>query len=201
MPATLPINQFAFEKIRSEKMIYVDKTQLIYNLVSNPDYYFLSRPRRFGKSLLVSILKHLYLGNRKYFKGLWIDQHAEWEWKKWPILFFDFNSISNGNEQELKQGLHYALEINMDRYNIKLFKTGLKEKFKEALIQLNKATNSKIVVLVDEYDKPIIDHLDNEEQIQIANKNRRIIKEFYGVLKDIEAGPIYGRIFVYYWCV
>jgi hypothetical protein len=61
-PAPLPINQFAFEKIRSKNMIYVDKTQLIYNMISNPDYYFLSRPRRFGKSLLVSILKHIYLG-------------------------------------------------------------------------------------------------------------------------------------------
>ncbi|KPA13403.1 AAA-ATPase, partial [Candidatus Magnetomorum sp. HK-1] len=180
IPAALPTNQFAFEKIRSKKMIYVDKTQLIYNMISNPDYYFLSRPLRFGKSLLVSVLKHIYLGNRDFFKGLWIDQHTDWEWKEWPILFFDFNSISNGNEKELKQGLHDALEHNLDRYHITLIKTGLKEKFKEALSQLYKATNSKIVILVDEYDKPIIDHLDNEEHIQIAKKNRRVMKEFYG---------------------
>jgi hypothetical protein len=195
-PAPLPINQFAFEKIRSKNMIYVDKTQQIYNMISNPDYYFLSRPRRFGKSLLVSILKHIYLGNRNYFKGLWIDQHTDWEWKEWPIIWFDFNSISNGNENELKQGLHDALEHNLDRYHIKLIKTGLKEKFKEALSQLHKATHSKIVILVDEYDKPIIDHLDDEEQIQIAKKNRRVMKEFYGILKDIEAGPLVELLFI-----
>jgi len=192
----LPINQFAFEKIRSEQMIYVDKTQLIYNMVSNPDYYFLSRPRRFGKSLLVSILKHLYLGHKAYFKGLWIEKHTDWEWKEWPILIFDFNSISNGNENELKQGLHVALENNMNRYHIKLINTSIKEKFKEALISLNKKTNSKIIILVDEYDKPIIDHLDNEEQIQIAKKNRRVMKEFYGVLKDNEAGPMVEFLFI-----
>ena len=190
IPAPLPTNQFAFEKIRSKNMIYVDKTQLIYNMISNPDYYFLSRPRRFGKSLLVSILKHIYLGNRDYFKGLWIDLHADWEWKEWPILFFDFNSISNGNEEELKKDLHDSLIHNLERYDIKLSKKTLKQKFKEALSKLHKATNSKIVILVDEYDKPIIDHLDNEEHIQIAKNNRRIMKEFYGVLKDNEAGPL-----------
>jgi len=103
--APLPINQFDFEKIRSKKMIYVDKTQLIYNLISNPDYYFLSRPRRFGKSLLISILKHLYWGHRDLFKGLWIDQHGHWEWKKWPVILFDFNSISNSNDRTLTTGL------------------------------------------------------------------------------------------------
>jgi len=195
-PAPLPTNQFVFEKIRSENMIYVDKTQLIYNMISKPEYYFLSRPRRFGKSLLVSILKHIYLGNREYFKGLWIDQHTDWEWKEWPILLFDFNSISNGSEEELKHDLHDSLIHNLERYDIKLRKKNLKQKFKEALIQLNKATNSKIVILVDEYDKPIIDHLDNEEQIKIAQKNRRIMKEFYGVLKDVEAGALVEFLFI-----
>jgi hypothetical protein len=77
-----------------------------------------------------------------------------------------------------------------------LIKTGLKEKFKEALSQLHKATHSKIVILVDEYDKPIIDHLDDEEQIQIAKKNRRVMKDFYGILKDIEAGPLVELLFI-----
>jgi len=195
-PAPLPTNQFVFEKIRSQNMIYVDKTQLIYNMISKPEYYFLSRPRRFGKSLLISTLKHIYLGNREYFKGLWIDQHTDWEWKEWPILLFDFNSISNGSENELKQGLHDALEDNLNPYHIKLTRTGLKEIFKETLIKLHKATNSKIVILVDEYDKPIIDHLDNEEQIQIAKKNRRVMKEFYGVLKDTEIGALIEFFFI-----
>jgi hypothetical protein len=171
-PAPLPTNQFVFEKIRSENMIYVDKTQLIYNMISNPDYYFLSRPRRFGKSLLVSILKHIYLGNRDYFKGLWIEQHTDWEWKEWPILLFDFNSISNGNEEDLKHDLQDSLVHSLERYDIKLSTKNLKQKFKEALIKLNKATKRKIVILVDEYDKPIIDHLDNEAHIQIAKKKQ-----------------------------
>jgi hypothetical protein len=165
-------------------------------MVSNPNYYFLSRPRRFGKSLLVSTLKHLYLGHSAYFTGLWINKNTDWKWKEWPILIFDFNSISTGNEKELKQGLHDALDNNMDRYHIKLIKTGIKEKFKEALIALINAKNRKVVILVDEYDKPIIDHLDNEEQIEIAKKNRRVMKEFYGVLKDNEAGPMVEFLFI-----
>jgi hypothetical protein len=192
----LPINQFAFEKIRSQKMIYVDKTQLIYKMVSHPDYYFLSRPRRFGKSLLISILKHLYSGHRAYFNGLWIDQHTDWEWKQWPILLFDFNSISNANEVALKHDLQDVLENNLERYDIKISKRSIKQKFKEALTSLYKKTNSKIVILVDEYDKPIIDHLDDEEQIQIAKKNRKVLKEFYGVLKDNEVGPLVEFLFI-----
>jgi hypothetical protein len=192
----LPINQFAFEKIRREKMIYVDKTQLIYNMVSNPDYYFLSRPRRFGKSLLVSILKHLYLGHKEYFKGLWIDKNTEWEWKEWPVILFDFNSISNSDDRMLIKGLASSLNRNAKKYNIQLSESDLKEKFIELITVLNEETNSKVVVLVDEYDKPIIDHLDDEEQIQIAKKNRRVMKEFYGVLKDNEAGPLVEFLFI-----
>lgn len=195
-PALLPINKFAFEEIRTRNMIYVDKTQLIYNMISMPDYYFLSRPRRFGKSLLVSILKHYYLGHRQYFKGLWIDQHSDCQWKEWPVLIIDFNSISSGNKEELKQGFHDVLENNMDRYNIKLSQKGLKEKFKEALTKLNKATNSKVVILVDEYDKPIIDHLAGEDQTKIAKANRSVMKEFFGVLKDNEAGPLVELLFI-----
>jgi len=193
---TLPINQFAFEKIRREKMIYVDKTQLIYSMVSNPDYYFLSRPRRFGKSLLVSTLKHLYLGHKEYFKGLWIDKNTEWEWKEWPVILFDFNSISNSDDRALINGLASSLNRNAKKYNIQLSESDLKEKFIELITVLNEKTNSKVIVLVDEYDKPIIDHLDDEEQIQIAKKNRRVMKEFYGVLKDNEAGPLVEFLFI-----
>ena len=196
IPTPLPINQFAFEKIRSGNMIYVDKTQLIYDMISKPDYYFLSRPRRFGKSLLVSILKHIYLGNRDYFKGLWIDQQTDWEWKKWPIIVFDFNSISNSDDLAFKKGLASSLQRNANKYNIQLKEFDIKEKFIELITLLNKATNSKIVILVDEYDKPIIDHLDSEEQIKIAKNNRRIMKEFYGVLKDNEVGPLIELLFI-----
>jgi len=192
----LPINQFAFEKIRSQKMIYVDKTQLIYNMVSHPDFYFLSRPRRFGKSLLISIFKHLYSGHKAYFKGLWIDQHTDWEWKEWPVILFDFNSISSADDYTLTEGLTSALNRNAIKYNIQLNESNLKEKFIELITVLNKKTNTKIVMLVDEYDKPIIDHLDDEEQIQIAKKNRKVLKEFYGVLKDNEVGPLVEFLFI-----
>jgi len=195
-PAPLPTNQFVFEKIRSQNMIYVDKTQLIYTMISKPEYYFLSRPRRFGKSLLVSILKHIYLGNREYFKGLWIDQHTDWEWKEWPVIVFDFNGISSSDDLALKRGLASSLQRNADKYHIQLKESDIKEKFIELIKVLNKATNSKIVILVDEYDKPIIDHLDSEEQIKIAKNNRRIMKEFYGVLKDTEIGSLVEFFFI-----
>jgi len=98
------------------------------------------------------------------------------------VIVLDFNSISTGSKEELKQGFNDALEYNLDPYQIKLSKKGLKEKFKESLTKLYKKTNSKIVILVDEYDKPIIDHLSDANEIKQANANRIVMKEFFGVL-------------------
>jgi len=122
---------------------------------------------------LVSIFKHLYSGHREYFKGLWIDQHADWKWKEWPVILFDFNSISNSDDLTLTNALASSINRNAKKYYIRLNESDLKEKFIELITMLNEITNSKVVILVDEYDKPIIDHLDDEEEIQMAKKTER----------------------------
>ena len=190
----LPINKFSFKEIRSKNMIYVDKTQLIHELVSMPNYYFFSRPRRFGKSLLISTLEHLYKGNRQYFKNLWIENH--WAWKEWPVIIIDFNSISNTDENALRRGFKSALERNAAKYEVELKEFDIKERFAELIFKINKKTNNNVVILVDEYDKPIIDHLSDDGQIIIGKKNRNIMKEFFGVLKDNQAGSLVEFLFI-----
>jgi len=192
--ALLPINKFNFEEIYTRQMVYVDKTELIYQMVSIPNYYFFSRPRRFGKSLLVSTLKHLYLGHQQYFDNLWLGQHTNWEWREWPILLMDFNSISCSNPEALLRGLSASLISNAQKYDIDLKQIDIKEQFKEFIITVSKKTKSKIVILIDEYDKPIIDHIPDD--IDIAKANRKIMKEFFGVLKDIEAGTLVELLFI-----
>ncbi|KPA18038.1 ATPase AAA [Candidatus Magnetomorum sp. HK-1] len=194
--ALLPINKFDFEEIRTKEMIYVDKTELIYQMISMPDNYFLSRPRRFGKSLFVSVLKHLYKGHRHYFRGLWIDKYADWEWKEWPVVIFDFNRISNADAEALTRGFKSALNRNANKYDVKLQEFDIKEQFGELISKLYEKTKSKIIILVDEYDKPIIDHLSDENEIKIANANRMVMKEFFGVLKDSDTGPLVELLFI-----
>jgi len=192
--AMLPINKSNFEEIRSRKMIYVDKTELIYQMVSMPNYYFLSRPRRFGKSLLVSTLKHLYSGHHQYFKNLWLDQHGKWEWKEWPILIMDFNGISSSTPEAFTRGLNASLDRNAQKYQITLNQIDLKEKFTELIFKLHQQTSSKIVILMDEYDKPIIDHIPDD--IDIAKANRKKMKEFFGVFKENETEALIEFLFI-----
>ncbi|ETR66658.1 MAG: hypothetical protein OMM_12511 [Candidatus Magnetoglobus multicellularis str. Araruama] len=177
----LPLNISSFNKIHDYNMTYVDKTHLIYSLVSMPGQYFLSRPRRFGKSLLVSLLKHLFLGHKDYFKGLWIYDH--WQFSSTPVIVFDFNEISHMTPLELEKGLFDVLDIIAGNYHVKLTKTMLKERLAE-LIRKVSIQHGKVIVLVDEYDKPIIDHLGlDDNRLHIAKENRSILKNFLVHLK------------------
>ncbi|MFN4152109.1 MAG: AAA family ATPase, partial [Candidatus Sericytochromatia bacterium] len=161
-------------------MLYVDKTKDIYNLLSSGEtYYFLSRPRRFGKSLLISTLEEIFLGNKELFKDLYI--YEKIEWKKYPIIRIDFTGLVyvEGIEgfkssllNELKNiGLRYKINLKEDK--------DYKLAFRELLEELSKI--NKVVILIDEYDKPIVEYIDDSE---IRDNMRSIIKDFYIVLKE-----------------
>ncbi len=182
----LPIGIQSFEQIVKEGYIYLDKTQHIYNLIESGKYYFLSRPRRFGKSLLVSTLRCLFGGKKELFNGLWIQD--KWEWKKHPVIVIDFNQITIDTPENFKKGLLGSLDEIGKQYGVKLGKQLLKEKFRELILMLKKETGEDVVTLIDEYDKAIISHIGlGEERLQTAKKNRDILKEFYGVIKGADA--------------
>ncbi len=170
-------------QIRAKNAIYVDKTRLIHQLVNEYKYIFLSRPRRFGKSLLVATLKQLYLGNKPIFEGLWILDEWDWE-KKNPVIHLSFDAA-----EYRVLGLYDAILKLLDacaaEYNIKLEEKSMKLKFQELLLTLRTQHHAKVVLLIDEYDKPIIDFL-GDATLDIARKNRLIMRDFYGILKNAD---------------
>jgi hypothetical protein len=174
----LPLGKQTFKDIIKENNIYVDKTQDIYNLLTdNGKYFFLSRPRRFGKSLLISTLEEIFSGNQELFKGLYI--YDKIEWKKYPVIKIDFAKMNLSSPDKLIESLNYSLNSIAEGYNVLIDNSlDFKLKFISLIKELSKF--EKVVILIDEYDKPIIDHIDNLEFIQ---KMRDILKNFYVTIK------------------
>jgi hypothetical protein len=169
-------------EIRAKNCVYVDKTQLVHQLATTGKHYFFSRPRRFGKSLLISTLKELYLGNKVVFDGLWIENN--WDWSKSnPVVHISFDEIDY-TQLGLETAISNQLKKWAKHYSVRLTSVGIKSQFKELLEKISK-THGKVAILIDEYDKPIIDFLEKHE-IQQAQLNRTILREFYGVLKNSE---------------
>lgn len=178
----LPIGLQTFSKLIDGNYLYVDKTGYIYNLISRGgQYYFISRPRRFGKSLLISTLYELFSGNRQLFKGLWIENKIKWE--KYPVIHIDFTSIAYENSELLKRSLEEKLEKFGNQHNIQLTSVNYKTRFEELIEKLALSSNSKVVILIDEYDKPIIDKIEEKE---VVRENRDILREFYSVIKSAD---------------
>ena len=177
MNQKLPIGIQTFEKIRTEDFLYVDKTEAIHRLVTSGDYFFLSRPRRSGKSLTLSTIKSIYLGQHELFTGLWIEN--QWDWDKVrPVIHISFSSVDyQGSGLDL--GIQQMLTLQAEQHNIQLSGTTIKNMFAELMRKLS--VQGKVVLLVDEYDKPIIDYLDDIEQ---AKANQTTLKTFYSVIKD-----------------
>ncbi len=193
----LPIDVQAFEIMRREKYVYVDKTHHIYNMVTKGRYYFLSRPRRFGKSLLISALECFFQGKKELFEGLWIAEHGQWEWNEHPVILFDFSNIINDSPENLKRDIANRLTRLAAQYHIDVSSSLLTSQFSELILTLYRKASMPVVVLIDEYDKPIIDHLGKgEERFHVAEANRDVLKSFFGVLKSVELAPFLRFVFL-----
>jgi len=181
---TLPIGIQNFKTLIEENYIYVDKTKIIYQLVNRKmgKYFFFSRPRRFGKSLLVSTLKELFLGNKELFKELWI-YNSDFKWKNHPVVSLDFSTIGHRTSEELTNNISWKLEQIGQENGIDITSApSIETKFQHLLTQLSKI--NKVVILIDEYDKPLIDHINNSEE---ALKQQELLRSFYSVIKAADA--------------
>ena len=184
-----PIGIQSFEQIIEGGYAYVDKTALVYDLVYNGHIYFLCRPRRFGKSLLVSTLKCYFEGKKELFKGLAIDR-LETEWKQYPVFHIDFNGINFTDAGILDKILMGFVERQESIYGRDKFAEGIGARFASVLKAAHKKTGLRAVVLIDEYDKPLLDVLDQDlytnvdgQQRRLEDWNREVLKGFYSVFK------------------
>lgn len=174
----LPIGIQTFEKIRTENQLYVDKTQDLQRLINDGGgYYFLSRPRRFGKSLTLSTLKAIFSGKKELFSELWIEDQHDWS-QVHPVIHFSFSSIGY-KTLGLDAAISAELQTLSRDLGITLTECGIDRQFRELIRKAG--TESKVVLLIDEYDKPLIDYLDDIEQ---AKANQQTLKNFYSVIKD-----------------
>jgi len=179
----LPVGIQTFRKIAVDDYIYADKTEYIYRLIQEGNYYFLSRPRRFGKSLLVDTMKELFTGERALFKGLWIDS-SDYDFKKYPVIRLDMSQVDTADSARLTDSIMFEISKIADTEEIKLLGNTPANAFTWIIESLRKKYGERVVVLIDEYDKPIIDHMGNPA---VAEKNREVIGNFYGVLKGQDA--------------
>ena len=176
-----PIGIQSFEQIIEDGYVYVDKTDLVYKLTHEGKIYFLSRPRRFGKSLLVSTLKNYYLGHKELFKGLKIDS-LEKDWNVHPVFHVDFNGANFTQAGVLETMLDDYIDKWEKQYDIHTDPgLGVGLRFRDILCAVHEQTGRRAVVLIDEYDKPILDVLDVDTLLE--DRHRNVLKAFYSVFK------------------
>lgn len=186
-----PIGIQTFERIRKENRFYVDKTAYVYRMTHTSDtYIFLSRPRRFGKSLLVSTLKSYFEGKKELFKGLAIET-LEKEWEEYPVLHFSMASGKHQDEAGLELYLNYQVENQEKRFGIKEHREGVNNRFMDLIRTVYEKTGKQVVILIDEYDAPLLDVVHDDERLA---KLRAIMRNFYSPLKDCE--PLLRFVFL-----
>ena len=178
----LPIGIQTFEVIRDKKenYVYVDKTKYAYDLITSGVYYFLSRPRRFGKSLFLSTLKAIFVGKKEYFEGLYI--YDKWDWEeKYPVIHLSFAEGVLNSEDLIVKYLNSILEVNQQNLGVECKDNEVPFLcFKELIYKVYRKCNKKVVILVDEYDKPILDNIDT---IELSKFAREELKKIYSVIK------------------
>jgi len=179
----LPIGIQSFRKIREENCYYVDKTGFALDLTESGSHYFLSRPRRFGKSLFLDTLKELFEGNRELFAGLAAEHR--WDWHlRYPVLKFSFAGGVLGSVQDLRQSLDFQLKGYETQWMVSDPPPDMRSRFYELIRTVSRSAGQRVVILVDEYDKPILDRIENcDEALAI----REVLKDFYSVIKDADA--------------
>ena len=188
-----PIGIQSFDRIREDGYVYVDKTALIYNLVKEGTIYFLSRPRRFGKSLLVSTIKHYFLGHKELFQDLAIEG-LEKEWLEYPVFHIDFNGVNFLQSGKLEEILEGTISQWERIYGKSQDFTDVGRRFAYVLHEAHRRTGRRCVVLVDEYDKPMLDVLDTGVRVEADGQeflleewNRNFLQGFYSVFKAADA--------------
>lgn len=184
-----PVGLQDFEEIINGGYVYVDKTKHIYNLVETGKYYFLSRPRRFGKSMLTTTMQALFEGKKHLFSGLFVEDKWDWD-TTFPVIRISF-ADTGFQSMGLQESIKLELEKHAEKFNISFESTFIDQMLRELLQKLS-ASLGKVVVLIDEYDKPIIHYL-GVNTVQ-ALENRNIIKNFYSILKD--ADPHLKMVFI-----
>ncbi len=176
----LPIGISTFSKVIDGDYIYIDKTKEALDLITNHQYAFLSRPRRFGKSLFLDTLQEIFQGNKKLFSGLYIEDKWDFE-DRYPVIRISFSGDLRSEESLKKNILHvlkynqHSLDVTCD--DIREFDTCFSELIQKSYEKYQK----QVVILIDEYDKPILDNLD---QMQVAHENREVLKSLYSVMKE-----------------
>ena len=179
----LPIGIQSFESLRIEGYAYADKTKGLYDILMNGKYVFLSRPRRFGKSLLLSTFRAYFEGKRHLFEGLAIAQ-LEQEWKSYPVLYLDLNTGKYDTKESLDERLANNLSLWEKTYHVDSnAMQSVATRFENVIRAAHELTSEKVVVLVDEYDKPLLQAIDNEP---LQADFRNTLKSFYGNLKSCD---------------
>jgi hypothetical protein len=184
MKKLLPIGISDFKKLREENFIYVDKTEYVYKLVKEGGgYYFLSRPRRFGKSLLISTISYLFQAKRELFKGLYIQD--KWNWDEiYPVIRIDFSKDVK-NKDDLKEKVYHELKKNYMWNSLEIPKDIRNESIllEELIMRISEKEQKQLVILVDEYDKPILDLIENKKEAEEVKKE---LKAFYSTIKGLD---------------
>ncbi|EMB25917.1 ATP-binding protein, partial [Treponema denticola] len=188
----IPIGVQSFEVMRNDKFLYVDKTPFLFKLAHSNRVYFLSRPRRFGKSLFLSTLKAYFLGQKELFKGLYIEKaeekRAEIEkteaWVEYPVLYMDFNTKYYKDTEALLTIINLHLDDWEKLYNLSKTSGEIEDRFKAVISALYQKTGKQVVILVDEYDKPLLQTMGINEALN--EEFRNTLKAFYSVTKTCD---------------
>ena len=175
----LPVGIQTFEKLIKENCLYVDKTAYIWNMIHLSSYIFLSRPRRFGKSLLVSTLQAYFEGKKELFKGLAIER-LETEWVEYPVLRFDMSLGKHMEKEQLERYLLYILGENERRFGLSSDHPDPNVRMKNLITSVYEKTGKQVVILIDEYDAPLLDVVHEEKALPIL---RNVMRNFYSPLK------------------
>jgi hypothetical protein len=179
----LPIGIQSFVDLRNNDYLYVDKTKEIYQLITSGCGFFLSRPRRFGKSLLISTLEAIFKGNKALFEGLYIYDRIDWT-RRYPVIKLDWSSLKHSTAEEMEYGMRRFLDEIAQRYQITLTQEYAANRFSQLIKSLHHTTGEQVVVLVDEYDMPILDALN--APVERTEEIRQYLQSFYKILKSVD---------------
>ena len=178
-----PVGIQTFERIRKENKLYIDKTEYIYRMThSGGCYFFLSRPRRFGKSLLVSTFESYFFGKKELFEGLAIEK-LEQEWMEYPVLHFDMSGGKHMEKEQLEDYLSNRLEAEERKWGITHTKRGANDRLTELITTAYEISGKQVVVLIDEYDAPMLDVAHDKETLDVL---RNVMRNFFSPLKMCE---------------